>query len=149
MSSLKSYRSLKVNNIKIIFDGQTIKFNLFKELAINEDRLDKEIKNQPSYYGFLLLIQKKLLTKFENLKQDRKRLYAKLYLQAKKKTTNGRPYNDDMAKAYVEAHPQYVSITKNCIIAKDEADTIYSCIKAFEQRKDLIQTLSSNNRKNF
>lgn len=146
-SKLRKYSKLQVNNIRIVFGEDLIKFNLFTELKINEDKLDDEIKLQPAYYGFLVTVHKKLTTRFESLKQERKRLYSRLYLKAKKKSSGGRPYNDEMAKAEVEINPQYVRITKNCIQAKDEADTIYAALKGFEQRKDLIQTLSSNNRK--
>jgi hypothetical protein len=146
-SKLKGYGDLKVNNISIVYDGEKIRFNLFEEVSINENRLDQEIKSQPSLYAFLILIQKKLNTRFEGLKQERKKLYGQLFLRAKQRSHAGRPYNDEMAKAWVESHKKYVTITSNCIKAKDEADVLYAAVRAFEQRKDLIQTLSSNNRK--
>lgn len=149
MKNLKSViRGSSLPNIRIKYGGEVFKFNLFEELSINEKILDKEIKEQPSYYGFLFMLHKKLKTRFETLKQDRIRLEAELFLQYKnEKQPNGRPLNDEMAKASVLIDKEYVRLTNLCIKAKDDEDSIYACVQAFSQRKDLIQTLSSNNRK--
>lgn len=135
-------------NIRVKYGEEVFKFNLFEELGINENQLDKEIKEQPSYYGFLFMLHKKLKTRFETLKQERIRLEAELFLQYKnEKQSNGRPLNDEMAKASVLTDKAYVKLTSQCIKAKDDEDSLFACVQAFSQRKDLIQTLSSNNRK--
>lgn len=148
MAKLKEYSKSKVNAISITYNGENIKFNLFDEVQISMVSLDRELKNQPSYYGFLLLLHKKLSTRVEELKLERKKLWGELYLEAKTSTTqNGRPFTDDMSKAWVECHKEYVLASRKCIRARDEADLLFACVKAFEQRKDLMQTLSSNQRK--
>lgn len=146
---LDNYRKSKVNNIRIEYGGKIIQFNLWDEVAINEVVLNKELKKQSSYYGFLLLLHKRLLTAFETTKQERIRNYAQLYLRGKDKIQKGtnRPYNEEMAKAYADAHKSHKILTLECIKLKDNADVIFACVKAFEQRKDLLQTISSNNRK--
>lgn len=101
-------------------------------------------------YGFALLLQKKLNSNFERLRQDRKKTYGRLYLKAKERLTSKqtkRGYSDEAARAYVLCHPTYVNLTTQCIEAKDMADTMFAVIRSFEQRKDLMQTISSNNRK--
>lgn len=147
MSNLKKYKSSSLNNIRIKFNGEVIKFNLFEEVTISQNMIDKEIRVQPSHYAFLLLLHKKLLTQFEDLKLERTKIYSQKFLQAKSELHNGRPLNDDMCKAHANSDEEFVMATKRCIKAKDDADTIYACVKAFEQRKDLLQTLSSNLRK--
>jgi len=144
---LAEYNKSPINNIRIIYGGEIIEFNLYSEVKINEAILDREIKDQPSYYAFLAMLHKKLTTQFEELKMQRKKEAGKLYLKAKNKTHNGRPYNDDMCKAYVESHKLFINITTKCIKAKDDADMVFAAVMAFTQRKDLMQTLSSNNRK--
>lgn len=144
---LKNYKKSGLNTISITYNGEKIRFNLFRELRITDANIDREIKYQPSHYGFLALLHKKLLTRFEELKTEKNRLWGHLYLSAKEKVHAGRPYNDEMCKAYADSHKKYIAAHKACIQAKDDADTIFAIVKAFEQRKDLIQTLSSNNRK--
>ena len=117
-----------------------------KELRLDERVLNEEMKGQASKYGFCLLLVGKLKTIFEELKVEKDRTYGRLYFKAKeqKSTSTGRYLSDDMAKAWVEKHPQYIKACLACIKAKDNVDTIYSCIKSFEQRKDLAQSISSN-----
>lgn len=147
MSKLSDYKTSRLNRITIKWQGETIKFNLFDELKISETALMKEIKLQPSYYGFLLMLHKKLLTKFEDLKLARENRYYTVFLQAKDERNNGRALNDDVCKARAKTDTEYIQLSRQCIKVKDDADAIYSCVKGFEQRKDLLQTLSSNIRK--
>lgn len=149
MQRLKEYIKSKVNNIQIQYGKETISFNLWEEVKINEAMIDRELKTQPGYYAFCLSLHKKLLTIFETSKLNRKKTHATLLFQAKKKIQEGtsRPYTDDMAQAWVEKHKDYMQASRDCIKAKDDADAMYACVKAFEQRKDLLQTISSNQRK--
>jgi hypothetical protein len=151
MNYQKKFRGSKVSNISIKYGSELHRFNLIDIVQINEHTIERELKRQPGYYGFCLLLQKKLTTLHEELKQERKRLYGKLYLRAKShlKSDNGRGYSDEAAKAYVLCNKEYVRITKACIESKDHADTMWAVIRAFEQRKDLMQTISSNKRKEY
>lgn len=144
---LDSYNKSSLLRVKIKFNSEIIKFNLFKELKINDNILDTELLSQAKYYGFILMLFGKLKTQFELIKNDRKSLGSKLYVKYKKEVVNGRPINDEVAKSKVLINKEYIQLTKDCIKAKDDVDTIYACMKAFEQRKDLLQTLSSNTRK--
>jgi hypothetical protein len=142
---IKNHGKAGFLQITIQYGDEKISFNLLKELAVSEETINSELKLQPSKYGFCLLLHKKLLTRYEQLCKERKRMWGKLFYMAKEtKGSNGRLMSDDLAKAYVEKHKDYATLTKACIQAKDDADTIYACIKSFEQRKDVIQTLSSN-----
>lgn len=146
-NGIRKFKTSRLLDIRVSYNGEKFRFNLFEELAISEEKINSEIKNQPSNYGFLLLLSQRLKTEFFKLKEDRKRLGGKLFLEAKQSSgTNGRAYNDDMAKAYVESNPKYVKLTQQCVQAKDDADIIWAAVKAFEQRASLIQTISSNKR---
>jgi hypothetical protein len=151
MNYTKKFRNSSLSNIIVKYGGETFRFNLIEIALVKESTLDSDLKRQPGYYGFCLLLQKKLTTEYEKLKQERKKLYGRLYLRAKEhlKSNSGRGYSDEAARAYVLCHKLYVNITDRCIQAKDSADSVYSVIRALEQRKDLMQTLSSNRRKEF
>ena len=152
MNYLKKFSKSSLSKIRITYGGEVFKFNLIEITTIKESTIDLELKRQPSYYGFCLLLQKKLTTEYERLRQRRKSLYGQLYFRAKEKVkakSTGRFLSDDAAKAYVLKHPQYIEITTQCIEARDNADAMFSVIRAFEQRKDLMQTISSNKRKEF
>lgn len=146
MKTIKSYSTSPIYIISIRYNGELIRFNLEKELRLLIDSPNPNLKSQPSKYGFCLLVHKKLVTRWEELKAQRKRTYGRLFFKAKAKKINGRLMSDDLCKQWVEKHDDYFNITNKCIKAKDEADQLFSCIRAFEQRKDVLQTISSNTR---
>lgn len=146
---LRKYSQSKINKISIVYGDEKIQFNLWDELKISEENLERELKNQPSYYAFILSLHKKLLTEFELAKVEKKRMYGHLFLLAKEDTVNGRPLNDEMCKASVESNKRYIKACQKCIKIKNDADILFSAVKGFEQRKDNLQTLSANKRKEF
>lgn len=150
MKRLASYRKSKILDIRIKYNGELVVFNLASELRINPDIINENLKTQPGYYGFCLLLHKKLLAVFEQLKSDRDAVYGRLLLYAKEnKTMNNRPYSDDASKAWVEKHKEFRAITTQCIKARLDADTMLAAVKGFEQRKDLLQSIASNVRKEY
>ena len=146
MATLKSHYRLPFTQIRIQYGKENITFSLLRELRLSEDIINEELKGQASKYGFCMLLHSKLKTRFEELKVEKNKIFGRLYFQAKerKSQATGRPFTEDMAKAWVEKHPKYIKACLACIKAKDNADAIYSCIKSFEQRKDLAQSISSN-----
>ena len=137
----------KLKVITVRYGEETFKFNLFRDLKISIHSIQKEISEQPSNYAFALLLHKKLVTRFMELKEERKSLGARLYMEAKNTLVSGRAPSDDYCNAKKESNKKYRMLTQACIISKDAADTLFALIKGFEQRKDLLQTISSNNRK--
>lgn len=147
MGRLKDISSnSKVNEIKIKYGGETFKFNLNEELSINTNKLNQEIKDQPSYYGFLLLLRNRLLTIKEDLERQKDKVYAHQYLKTcdKINPSTNRPYSDKAAIQKALASVEYNSISKEYFKARQDFNDINSCVTAFEQRSSLIQSLSAN-----
>ena len=143
---LGQYRKSDLMNVKITYGGKTYKYNLYEELRIDEAQIERELKTQPSSFAFMSMLHKKLLAEFERLKHERTRIWARLYMRGKNKLNGQRPYSDDMAKAYADAHKEYDKITLDCIQMRENADALYTCVTAFIQRANLLQTISSNKR---
>lgn len=145
---LSNYRKSDINIIDVTYGGKRFRFNIWQEVKITEANVEAEIKGQSSRYAFVFVLHKKLLARFEELKQERKALYGSLLSKAKSRVQkNGRPFTDDAAKGWVDNQGLYRQITKKTIKAREDADVLLGVVRAFEQRKDLIQTLSSNLRK--
>lgn len=145
MKKLSNYRKSPIFNIRIRYNGELVQFNLGHELRIDPDIIDDNLKNHSGYYGFCLLLHKKLLARFEEKKHERKATYGRLFLKAKEtKVMNNRPYSDDAAKAWAESHKDFLKVSQECITAREEADILFTCVRGLEQRKDLLQSLSSN-----
>lgn len=148
MNDISKYRSSPINVINLRYGKETITINLARATKISESNLENEIKKQPSYYAFLSMLHKRLLTQFELAKLARKKEYGRLYAIAKdRKGSNGRYLSESAIKVWIESHKKYVSKSETCIHLRDNADQLFTAVRAFEMRANLMQTFSSNLRK--
>lgn len=145
---IEGYTQSKVTDIKIKYDGEVFRFNLGKELSINQDRLNDELISQPSYYGFLIMLQNKLLI----VKEDKERIMEKTFAKEFKKLLSSvnpntnRNYSEKLAKELVLSSDNYDKTRIQFIKAKSDYLIMVSAVRAFEQRSSLVQTLSANTR---
>lgn len=141
----KIARKSDLMNVSIKYQGKTYKFNLFEELQVNEVSINKELKTHASSYAFLtqLLVHLEKLSK--ELEVDQKATWSKVYSKNKQKTgSNGRPLTEDQAKANADRSLTYILAHKQWLNALFQKGVIQKAVIAFEQRKDLIQSLSAN-----
>jgi hypothetical protein len=145
----KIVKDSKINEIRIKYDGELFKFNLSSELSITEEKINSELKEQPAYYGWLLLLRNRLLTQMEDLEREVDKIYAHIYLSQSDKINpkTNRPFSDKAAIQKALSSEKYNSMKAKLIKAKLNYNDIVACVKAFEQRASLIQTLASNLRK--
>lgn len=132
-------------NVDIRYNGQRYRFNLFEELQVSEDSINKELKTQSSSYAFLtqLLVHLEKLSK--ELEMEQKAAWAKSYsIFKEEKGNNGRPLTDDLAKAKADKSKTYITAHKAWLNALFQKGIIQKAVVSFEQRKDLIQSLSAN-----
>lgn len=130
--------------IDITYQGKRYKINLFDELQIKEGRLNDRLKEHASSYAFLTQLLTYLETQVEELERVAKKTYDKLYIKYKKTTTTGRPMSDDLCKASAGANKDYQSSIKALIKARHDKNLLSRAVRAYESRKDLMQTLSAN-----
>ena len=146
---LKYAQSSSLMDIEINTGTEVIKFNLHKEVKIDEAFISRDLKTQPSYYGFLSMLHKSLLKALMELKVREKKAFAAAYLKHKQsinKETN-RPNSDDVAKQKAELDIRYLKSQRMVINMNYDVNRVEACVRAFEQRSGLLQTLSANIRK--
>lgn len=142
--------ALKSNlmGVNISYGKEDFSFNLNAELAIDENIINREVKEQPSSYAFLNMLYKKLIRAFKEAEKKMERKYSQLFLKYKQeKEDSGRSLNNDSVKAKINIDPVYNELWNEFIEAEHQAMVLEVCVKAFEQRVNLIQTLSANLRK--
>lgn len=135
--------------ISIKYGNESFKFNLFKELIVDENKITDEAKVQPSGYAFLGMLHKKLIRQMKDKENERdKILNAKFIIYKSKVDDNtGRVYSKDMAEALAYNHQSHQVALREHLQAQEEANTIGVCVSSFEQRANLIQTISANLRR--
>lgn len=134
--------------LDLVYQGKRYKFNMYEELQIKEIHLDKDIKEHPSSYFFLLTLRTNLDANRKLLEARKKRVWNRIYKMEKAKTgAGGRPQSDDLCKAKAEASDKYKKSNQLHIEAERNWSVINNAVMAFQEKKDLIQTLSANLRK--
>lgn len=139
----------KIMDVSIAYGEEKFKFNLNSEIIIDENRINEEIKEQPSAYAFLGMLHIKLERTMNDKKKEMEKTWAAMYIKFKKEINEqtGRPNSDDLSKEKATNSTRYQTAIDTYHEAKQNAGTIGHCVKSFDQRHSLIQTLSANIRK--
>jgi len=145
---LKYAANSQLMEISIIHNGEKFGFNLFKEIEINDVKITRELRDQPSSYSFLTVLHKSLIKKLGEAKIKEKKAYASAYIKAKRQINpeTSRPNSDDLAKQKAELAPDYLLAQQKVIDIQYNTNRIEAAVKAFEQRASILQTLSANRR---
>ncbi len=123
-------------------------FNLYEELSIREFHISDELKEQAKNYAFLGMLHKKLIKIVKDQKIQLDKKFGEIYIKYKSQPGEGsRAKSKDLAIAETEKDKIYLMALKKYHTAEHNKDIIEICVRAFEQKKDLIQTLSANVRK--
>lgn len=135
-------------NIRIKYGDELFKFNLYEELVINENKINNELKQQPSYYGFMGLLLIKLQRSKDDAEAEVNKKEAMLFVKYKTELDplTNRPYSKDLTEALVIDNDEYQQALKVFNKVKESVGIISMCLKSFEQRSHLLQSLSANRR---
>ncbi len=146
---VKHARTSGLMNIEIKWQGELIKYNLHEEMVIDPDKITHEALMQPSAYAFLAMLHKKLARHVAQLETEMKREYSRAYIKYKgmNNPKTNRPYSDDLCKEKANISRDYKKAEDTFIEARGQESLIYACVRAFEGRQQMIQTISANTRK--
>lgn len=139
--------------IRIKYGEELFKFNLFAECQINENDIEKELTELPSSYSYIIMLHKKLIGRAKRCEDIKKRVEAERYIYYL--TSNQSPYYREnqkfptvrLAEAYTEKDSKYREAVEDWLKSVDELNTIEAAVRSFECKKDLLQTLSANLRR--
>lgn len=135
---------IKDDIISFKYKGKLVTINISRELEINENIINSQLKNIPSNYAFLCLLRDKIIKRRDKLEKEKDYAYSKAWLYYKE--SDNRLNNDTVShkaltsKIYIKANDKYLK-------ALDKANRFISICKAYESRERIIQTLSANIRK--
>lgn len=135
---------IKDDIISFKYKGKLVTINISRELEINENIINSQLKNIPSNYAFLCLLRDKIIKRRDKLEKEKDYAYSKAWLYYKE--SDNRLNNDTVShkaltsKIYIKANDEYLK-------ALDKANRFISICKAYESRERIIQTLSANIRK--
>lgn len=142
----KKISEIRDDVISVKYKGKLVTINITKELSIDENIINSQLKNIPSSYAFLCLLRDNLIKKRDTLEREKNIAYSKAWLFYKESDNR---LNNDTANHKARVNPKYLSIEERYLKAVHKANKLISICRAYESRERTIQTLSANIRKQF
>ena len=133
-----------IEPIKVKFQGRTITIDLQKELAINENIINSQLKECPSSYYILCSLRDKYIKKRDELERERDIAYSKAWTYYKE--SNDR-WSNDYVSHKANINKAYIGAYENWQKANDKAQMFITICKAYESRTDILRTLNANLRR--
>lgn len=140
----KKISEIRDDVISVKYKGKLVTINITKELSIDENIINSQLKNIPSSYAFLCLLRDNLIKKRDILEREKNIAYSKAWLFYKESDNR---LNNDTANHKAMVNPKYLSIEERYLKAVHKANKLISICRAYESRERIIQTLSANIRK--
>lgn len=140
----KKISEIRDDIISVKYKGKLVTINITKELSIDENIINPQLKNIPSSYAFLCLLRDNLIKKRDTLEREKNIAYSKAWLFYKESDNR---LNNDTANHKAMVNPKYLSIEERYLKAVHKANKLISICRAYESRERIIQTLSANIRK--
>lgn len=140
----KKISEIRDDVISVKYKGKLVTINITKELSIDENIINSQLKNIPSSYAFLCLLRDNLIKKRDTLEKEKNIAYSKAWLFYKESDNR---LNNDTANHKAMVNPKYLSIEERYLKAVHKANKLISICRAYESRERIIQTLSANIRK--
>lgn len=140
----KKISEIRDDVISVKYKGKLVTINITKELSIDENIINSQLKNIPSSYAFLCLLRDNLIKKRDTLEREKNIAYNKAWLFYKESDNR---LNNDTANHKAMVNPKYLSIEERYLKAVHKANKLISICRAYESRERIIQTLSANIRK--
>lgn len=140
----KKISEIRDDVISVKYKGKLVTINITKELSIDENIINSQLKNIPSSYAFLCLLRDNLIKKRDTLEREKNIAYSKAWLFYKESDNR---LNNDTANHKAMVNLKYLSIEERYLKAVHKANKLISICRAYESRERIIQTLSANIRK--
>lgn len=135
---------VKLEKLKVKYQGKSLVIDLNKELSIDEALLTSQLRTIPSNYYVLCSLRDKYIKKRDELSREKDIAYSNAWVYYK--DSNERLNNDYVANKANTNH-KYISIYKRYIKAVNKANKFIALCKAYESRENILRTLSANLRK--
>lgn len=135
---------IPIKPIRVKFQGETVEIDLEKELSINDNLINSQLRNSPSMYYILCSIRDKYIKERDALEREKEIAYSKAWTYYK--DTNER-WTNDYVSHKANTNPKYTSIYDRYLKAKEKADRFISICRAYESREGILRTLNANLRK--
>lgn len=141
---MASIQSIKDDTIEIIYRGKKVVIEITKELSINENIINTQLKNHPSNYAFLCLLRDQYLRKRDSWEAKKDLAYSEAWIYYKESDSR---LNNDTVNNKALTNKKYRSYLSKYQKVVDKYNKLVSICRAYESRERILQTIAANLRK--
>ena len=132
--------------LKVKIDGQEIIIDISKELSIDENLINTQLRDSPSSYYLLCRVRDKYIKLRDSLSREKDIAYSKVWTYLK--DSNER-WTNEYVSHKANTNNKYISLYNKYLKACDKANLYISVCKAYEDRTNILRTLNANLRKSL
>ena len=137
-------KDVSIKPIKVKFQGKVIKIDIQKELSINENLMNSQLRDSPSSYYVLCAIRDKYIKERDALAREKEDTYATQWVYFK--DSNER-WNNDYVSNKVLSSKKYRSVCERYLEAVSKAAEYISICNCYQSRENILRSLNANVRK--
>lgn len=135
---------IDIKPIKVKYQGKVITIDIQKELTIDRNKLESQLREVPSSYYILCSVRNTYIRRKDSLARERDEAYSKAWTFLK--DTNP-TWNNDYVSNKANSNHKYVSLSNKYLKAAEKASMLIDLCKAYESKEGILRTLSANQRR--
>lgn len=130
--------------LRVKFEGKLIEIDIQKELSINENIINSQLRESPSSYYILCSLRDKYIKERDLLAREKDEAYSNAWVYYK--DANER-WNNEYVSHKANLNKKYSSIYERYLKAVEKANKFIAICKAYESRENILRTINANLRK--
>lgn len=135
---------VNIKPIKVKYQGKDLVIDIQKELSINPNKLDSQLRDIPSSYYIFCNLRDKYIRKRDELARQKEEAYSNAWTYYKDSNPN---WNNDYVSNKANTNNKYVSLCNRYLKAAERAANFISICKAYESKENILRTMSANLRR--
>lgn len=134
----------ELKKLRVKFEGNIITIDIAKELSINENIINSQLRESPTSYYILCSLRDKYIKERDALAREKDEAYSQAWIYYK--DANER-WNNDYVSHKANLNKKYASICERHLKAVEKANKFISICRAYESRENILRTINANLRK--
>lgn len=135
---------IDIKPLKVKYQGKVITIDIQKELTIDRNKLESQLREVPSSYYILCSVRNTYIRKRDSLARERDEAYSKAWTYLKDANPT---WNNDYVSNKANSNHKYVSLSNKYLKAAEKAAMLIDLCKAYESKEGILRTLSANQRR--
>ena len=135
---------IDIKPLKVKYQGKIITIDIQKELTIDRNKLESQLREVPSSYYILCSVRNTYIRRRDSLARERDEAYSKAWTYLKDANPT---WNNDYVSNKANSNHKYVSLSNKYLKAAEKAARLIDLCKAYESKEGILRTLSANQRR--